>query len=120
VNANNLPKGTKVSLEDTHDKLKSLSTALSVSSLHNNKTVRATVPPKHEGELKVTIKTPDGGVLPGNSSVEVVQYWHVTPDDEHYLDAVKQTGDIDALARQEPVEVRMGEYTFAGEAYGKN
>ena len=118
VNANKLPKGTTVSLTDTHPDLKANAVSLTVSGSHHNATARARVPAKHAGAVKVTIKTPQGGVLPAGSSVHVVQHWKIGPDHKHYRDAAKQLGAFEAFSNRQPIEVRLGSYTLAGEDYG--
>ena len=94
VNANKLPKGSSVAIEASHPELRSLAGKLTARGPHSNTTVTATLPPKHKGKLRVHIKTPDGGVLPGSSSVEVAQFWHITPDNEHYVEAAAKYGRL--------------------------
>ena len=119
LNANKLPKGTKVSLVDTHPGLRSISASLTVSGAHHHATTEARIPAKHEGKLQVTIKTPSGGVLPKGSSVEVAQYWQILPDHKDYAKAVAHLGEFEAFVKREPIEVRVGAYAFAGENYGQ-
>ena len=75
VNANNLPRGTKVGLQD--QEIRSVSATMEVSKQHQNMSAQGDIPAGYQGAVQVTIETPNGGVLPPGSSVEVALYWQV-------------------------------------------
>lgn len=119
-----LPPGTRVglSVQEGNDRALGLhvrGNELKSTARYQALRVSGTVPPNYAGVLKVLIETPDRGPLPAEASIEVRQLWQLGPGHANYLDAVRQGNNLRAHALGERVEVKLGEYTFVGEGYGK-
>ena len=111
-----LAAGTEVSLQSADAALTSPVRSGSVRIAATEQIVRADaeLPAHYKGDLIVHVKTPDGGPLPGNASIEVRMYWLLQNNHRHYLQAVSMLGDATAVALARPVRVFVGAFTLVG------
>lgn len=115
--AHNLPEGTVISLEAVDPTLKAALSARSTKSIgaYHHVSVDAVLPPHCAGELLVSFELPGGKALPPNASVEVRMSWVLPQGHEHYLDALRQIGDLSVATSGRPVRLPMGSFTFVGQ-----
>lgn len=111
-----LPAGTEVSLESADPALVGSlrSGPITITAKEHVVATDAVLPAHYKGDLKVHFKTPHGGLLPPNASIEIRMYWQLSTSHRHYQDAVRLLGDVTAIAAARPVRIPVGAFTFVG------
>jgi hypothetical protein len=112
----NLEPGTEVSLEAPDKKLSTplKSHVLRTSGKEHLLSVQTELPGNYTGDLHVRVKTPNGGRIPPNASIDVRCFWIVGPGHFRYADAVELTGDASALAFSRHQRLPLGNYILVG------
>lgn len=111
-----VPAGTRVSLECPDAALAYPLTSGEVTVSRDYQVVRAEaeLPPDFAGTLRLRYQTPEGGLLPEGSAIDVHMRWLIAPGHARYLDAAKRHNDIEGYVLGHPMTIEMGNYTFLG------
>ncbi|UOQ51947.1 hypothetical protein [Hymenobacter cellulosivorans] len=116
VTCRNVPEGSLISLR-TDDANAAFDTgALRVTGRAQSFKQNVTLPAKYEGNLKVRLESPEGGLLPANAAVEITMLWVLKPGHERYADAAQHFSAQAAAANGQEIALQLGSFTILGGA----
>ncbi|WP_131831059.1 hypothetical protein [Frankia sp. CcI49] len=111
-----LPVGTRLSLESSDSGLISPASSgfVEITAEYQVVKVETELPPNFAGTLNIRYKTPDNGLLPEGSAIDVRQGWIISKSHDRHLDAANLVGRVEDHILGRPLTVPMGNFTFLG------